>query len=320
MRQFEVYLRKDLRLLISEAFLPIVVMLAAAICLIFAFFASNAYASSVHANYNWASYTPPSPSEMLLLQRSSLGAYWISVLSPLSLLILVVSCLSLTGERESGMVKYILTYRKGGSAFIASKFVTLVLISMMFSFISLLAYLLILSLTGGIVLGADALLISLVFPTLLFITLSSLGLFVSTLVRKKHVVAVAGVLIFLIITAIMGSVLDSGMASAQNEFTETHESLGMTNAQMRELFPSGSKMLVSANPMILQQGLFVALNLSGADQDTVAWGTFALYGLDYYLAYAAVATAGFFLAALISFRRERSDEHIVHLQSRQYSD
>ena len=312
MRSIEVYLRKDLRLLISEAFFPIVIMLAAAICLIFAFFASNAYASAVHANYHWADYTPPSPSEMLLLQRSSLGSYWISVLSPLSLLTLIVSCLSLTGERESGMVKYILTYRKGGSALITSKFVTLVITSIIFGFISLLAYLLIFSLTSGIVLGADVLLASLVFPTLLFITLSSLGLFVSTLVRKKHMVVVASVLIFLIMSTVMGSVLDSGMASAQNEFTETHNTPMMTNAQMREYFPSGSKMLVSSNPMVLQQGLFVALNLSGADQDPAAWGTFALYGLEYYFAYAAVATAVFFLAAFVSFRRERSDEHILH--------
>ena len=62
MRQFEVYLRKDLRLLVSEAFFPIVVMLVTAICMVFAFFATNTYASAVHANYNWASFTPPSPS------------------------------------------------------------------------------------------------------------------------------------------------------------------------------------------------------------------------------------------------------------------
>ena len=312
MRQFEVYLRKDLRLLVSEAFFPIVVMLVTAICMVFAFFATNTYASAVHANYNWASFTPPSPSEIKLLQKSSLGNYWVSVLSPLSLLILIVSCLSLTGERESGMMKYILTYRKRGNALIASKFVTLVLISMVFGVISLLAYLLVFSLTGGVVLGAEILFVSLVFPTLLFITLSSLGLFVSTLMRKKHIVVVASVLIFLIITSVMGNVLDSGMASAQNRFAETHERLGMTNEQLREYFPSGSKILVSSNPLVLEQGLFVALNLSGADQDPAAWGTFALFGLDYYITYAAVATAVFFLAALISFRRERSDEHIVH--------
>jgi hypothetical protein len=89
----------------------------------------------------------------------------------------------------------------------------------------------------------------------------------------------------------------------------------MTNEQMREYFPGDSKMLVSANPFVLQQGLFVALNLSGADKDMVAWGTFALYGLDYYSTYAVVATGTFFLAAFVSFRRERSDEHIVHLKS-----
>lgn len=188
---------------------------------------------------------------------------------------------------------------------------------MLFAFTSIVTFVLAYYFSNNLYLSVDYLLASMLFPFLFLATISSIGILISCLTRKKLSAILAAVMVFFVVTTCLGLVVNSGFSEAQQNYLKSHPgNPTMTNAQMRELYPAAQKLIVTISPMTSMQGLYLSLGLNSSDNQIFYFGSdFCFYSYDYYLALPLVSIAVVLLTGLYIFRRERVDDYIVFLKS-----
>lgn len=299
MNEFLVLLKKDFRLLFTDSYFAIV--------LVAMFVLSSVALISVAADYTSYTQNPPIPlsfADKELKQRSCLLDYWNIVIPIGALVILVVSSLSFSLEKESGMMRFILSYGKSRSLFFFSKSVIVIMVCALVTAIPVIVFLLGFYVLGlGPLVDGQLVLASSLFPLLIMLIVSMLGILISSLNKKRHTAVIIAVLAFLIITTMYSYAIENGMNDARAEFNREHSDDGMTMSisDARALFPTDKKMTLLFNPMLLKEGLPSMLNLTGKEIDPVNEGTFTFHGTDTDMEIGITTAASLFLLGYISF-------------------
>lgn len=309
MKPLEVYVRKDLRQLIDDPGIILLVAVCIVVAFLLSFFSANAF-SGIVDNF---SNDPLTSDQLISNQKESLLNYWDTIIAPMALLILISSSLSMTSEKETGILRYTLSYRRGKNSFFISKAIIQLIIALLFASISIAAYILAYYLSNDLYLGVDHLLASMLFPFLFLATLSSIGILISCLTRKKLSAILAAAMIFFVVTACLGWVVNSGFTEAQQNYSRSHPgSPMMTNEQMRELYPTTQKAIVAISPTTIMQGLYLSLGLNSSDDQMFYVGSyFCFHDLSYYILFPVISTILLLLIGIYAFRRERIDDHII---------
>lgn len=309
MKPLEVYFRKELRQLFDEPSFILLLVISIVTASLLSVLSENAFSAIVN-NY---SNNPLTPDQLISNQKGSLMSYWENVLTPMALFVFISSSLSMTSEKETGMLKYTLSYRKGKSSFFISKVMTQIIIALLFAFISIATFIFVYSISNDLYLGIGYSLASMLFPFLFLATISSIGIMISCLARKKLSAILAAIMVFFIVTACLGLVVDSGFSEAQQKYSKTHPgNPSMTNGQMREYYPTTQKLIVAISPTTIMQGLYLSLGLNSSDDQFFYSGSyFSFYNFDYYILLPMVSIAAMLIIGFCVFRRERIDDYIV---------
>jgi ABC-type transport system involved in multi-copper enzyme maturation permease subunit len=309
MKPLEVYFRKDLRQLIDEPSFILLVVICIVTASLLSVLSENAFSGIVN-NY---SNNPLTHDQLVSNQKGALISYWESILTPMALFVFISSSLSMTPEKETGILRYTLSYRRGKCEFFISKATVQLFIAFLFAFTSIAAFTLAYYFSNYLYLSVDFLLASTLFPFLFLATSSSIGILISCLTRKKLTAVLAAVMVFFVVTTCLGLIVNSGFSEAQQNYIKTHPGNPMmTNGQMRELYPSTQKLIVAISPMTTMQGLYLYLGLNGDDGLPFYIGSyFCFYGLDYYILLPVISMVVVLAAGLYVFRSERIDDYIT---------
>lgn len=301
MNEILILLRKDLRLLLSESYLPIIIVAIVVLSGVAAFSAVDDYSTFVR--------DPPmdlSLEDKELKQRTCLLDFWNMVIPFDVLIVLAVSALSLSMERENGMLRFILSYGRSRSLFFASKGLVVIMICTIAALIPVAAFPLGFFITGiDILIDAQLMLASAVFPLLIVLSASMLGLLISALCRKRHTAVIVAVMAFLVITMTYSSTLQSGMDDAMFQYRQEHGDLFMTISDARELFPEDKRVALLLNPMLIKEGLPQTLNLTGNGMNLANVDTFAFYDQATDATIGLATIGALFLAGYLLFMHTR---------------
>lgn len=307
MKTLRAFLRKDIKLLTSDTFLALLLMLVVAFCTIIAYSMSSGYIDLIDS-------TPMELKieQLLFMQKMTLSRYWYAVISIESLVILLISTLAFSAEKETGMFKYILAYRCGTAIPTISKFVSLLPVCFIFSLVPAVCFIITFSAIASNMLDLTTIFLSMIFPTLIFVTLTSIGLLFSTLSKKKHMAVVSAVMIFILLTLIFDLSASSGYEDVKTAYYYAYGDYGyLTNDDMRELFPNAYSFLIALNPLSMRQGINLLLNIEETGGGMFNEETFALFDTGTYMLIGLALTIVFLLASTLSLRRERKECHIT---------
>ncbi len=188
-------------------------------------------------------------------KRQALLGFWLSVTGLFSIAILVISSFSLTGEKETGMARFMLAYHPSLLRVYLSRFLVLGVIALLTCVISVLVFAVVFSLMGISLLGIDVLLASMIFPFLIFLAFAALGLLVSSLSSKKSVAVVLAVVVF-----VLGAMVNStAMYAAEKDAMATHPTAGYNN--YTQYVSVWYQIVIFSYPMALTEGLTKVLQL-----------------------------------------------------------
>jgi ABC-type transport system involved in multi-copper enzyme maturation permease subunit len=295
--EFTDHLKKDMRLLTSDSLFVILLVVIAVIAFISAFTAASSYVSST---WGWQQFVTRHMIENN--QLSALNDYWQSVNSIYAVIFLVISSMALTAEKESGMVRYILTFKTSKRDFYLSKYLVLLGICGYAVFVSLIAYIIVFSAMDISLLNAGIMISSVIFPFLTVLVFASIGLAISALTQKKGATIAIAVVLFFIISIMFSVSLNLGTSAADQ--VNPHS----TSANITQSMPIIYKLLIYANPIVLYYGAGQALgSASGYDSGGTAlfdmWGGVIL-GLIMMFVY--------LMLGMILFSRERTERGLFN--------
>ncbi len=299
MNELFVLMKKDLRLLISESYFPIVILAIVAL--------SGVAAFSAATDYSFFIQGPPmtlSIADKELKQLMCLLDFWKMVIPIEVLILLMVSSLTLSMEKENGMLRFILAYGKNRSLIFISKSLVVAMVSLIAVLIPALAFLLgIYTMGQEVLIDAGLMLASAAFPLLIMLSVSMLGILISSLSKKRHTAVIIAVMAFLVITGAYTSALEGGMIDASLEYHQEHIDQFMTNADARMLFPEDKKLMLLLNPLLMQEGLLHVLNLTGGEMNLAYVEAFAFYDEATDASIGIIMASSLFLMGYVSFMR-----------------
>lgn len=291
MSEFATHLRKDVKLLTSDSLFVILIVLLAVLSFVIALTTSSSYVNGI-TNGNPV-VTSASLEEA---QKQALVNYWSSIGSLFMALFAAVAAMAMSVEKDSGMTKYVLTFKVRKPLFYLSKLLVLIVLVLVALAIALAAYLIVFSVMDVPMLDAGSLAASMVFPLLGMLVFASLGLALSTLASKKGAVVALAVVLFIALTAIFSI----SMSLAVNEVLRENPDAGANNATA--YMPEGYKLLLYGNPIVLSQGTGYMLDLNSSDVYSPVLfepGSGVALGIGFFVV--------FTMLGLLSFSRERVD-------------
>ena len=255
MNELMVHVRKDLRTQFSNSVFLLLVTALVMISVLVAFQSSVSYLGSVHnQQYVVADLSVDTA------RRQALSDFWGGILSIFAIVILLVSSFSLTGEKETGMTRFVLTYRTSKFKIYLSRFIALSLLVLLACLISLLTFLIVFSLMDVSVLRVDVLLASMVFPLLILLAFGAFGLLVSTLSSKKSAVISLALIAF-----VLGSIMVPSLQSAAYEDVYRHHP-GVTRSNYTQFVSFEYIVGIFAYPLSLREGISQVLQLDNGMQ------------------------------------------------------
>lgn len=278
------HLRKDVKLLSSNSLFVILMVMLAVIAFIMAFQAALSYLDGAwQYYYNFAT--------RLMIenqQRIALEDYWQALSALFIVLFAVISSMIGSSERESGMIRYILTFKTGKNRFYLSKFLVLAGIAAYAITVSTLAYVIVFSALDLPFISAGDLLTALLFPLLTVLVISSIGLAVSALVTKKGAAIAGAVVLIFLISIGFSTVLSMGESAAYDARPE------LATDDYLYYMPLTYKLAIYSNPMVLLEG-------EGKYFDTVEG---VVLGLAMIAAYLCLG--------MVIFSRERTERSLLN--------
>ncbi len=255
MNELMVHVRKDLRTQFSDSVFLLLVTALVMISVLVAFQSSVSYLNSINSQQFVVADLSVDNA-----RRQSLYDFWSGILSIFTIVILLVSSFSLTGEKETGMTRFVLTYRTSKFSIYLSRFIVLSLLVLLSCLISLLTFFIVFSLMDVSVLGAEVLLASMVFPLLILLAFGAFGLMVSTLSSKKSAVISLALIAF-----VLGSILAPSLQSAAYEDVIRHHP-GVTYNNYTQYVSLEYIVGIFSYPMSLKEGIVQMLNSDGGLQ------------------------------------------------------
>jgi len=291
--ELAIHLRKDARMLMTDPMFIILVVALAGVAFIIALVSSTGYVNGM--TYGGDVVTEASLQRQ---QTLALANYWGTIAGIFMAIFTVIASLALTGEKESGMVSYLLTYRTSKLWFYTSKFLVLLSVVALALMIALAAYLIVFSVMDVPMLDAGTLAASMVFPTLVAVVFAAIGLLLSTLSKKKAGVIVAAVALFFLLSFLSSASIGLGVQAAYQ--ANPH----ITAQNVTEYIPLEYKLLIYGNPLVLTGGTSIILGV----HDTNSFWNPQFYDLAGGVALGLGMTLTWFMLGLLSFSRERMDK------------
>ncbi len=255
MNELMVHVRKDLRTQFSDSVFILLVTALVMISILMAFQSSISYLGSIHNQQ-----LVVADLSVDMARRQALSDFWGSTLSIFTIVILLVSSFSLTGEKETGMTKFVLTYRTSKFMIYLSRFIVLSLLVLLACFISLFTFFIVFSIMDLSVLGAEFLLASMVFPLLILLAFGAFGLLVSTLSSKRSAVISVALIAF-----VLGSIMVPTLQTAAYEDVYRHHP-GVTYSNYTQYVSFEYLVGIFAYPMSLREGISQTLQLDNLMQ------------------------------------------------------
>ncbi len=269
------HLRKDVRLCQSDSLYVLFVLIVTVMAFVMSFVSVSSYVSQ------WPSLIT-TETEILERQMASLESYWLMISNTLLIVFMIVSSMAITSEKESGMVRYVLTHRARGWSMYLSKYLLITSIAVYAVAVSSLAYYLVFAAMDLPMLSPGDILSAMVLPMMAVLTFCAIGLMVSALLNKKGAAIALGVVLFLGISMSFTMVV-----SMANEAAYDHPDWEWGLDEM-DYMPGYYKTLIKMNPMVLISGT-----------EFLAEGEGALIGLAMIATYLALG--------MIIFSRERTE-------------
>ena len=241
MTEFLEHLRKDVQIYRSDSLYLLFVLIVTVMAFIMSFVSTSSYVSQ------WPNLLT-TEIEMLERQRESLDTYWLTMRNTLLILLVLISSMAMTPEKENGMVRYVLTHRTHGWMMYLSKYLVLACLAIYAVTASSLAYFLVFTAMDLPLLSAGDVFSAMVMPTLTVLAICAIGLMVSALMNKKGAAIALGVVLFLVIS--MSSTLVTSLAiEAAHDHPDWEP--GLDEA---DYIPGYYKALIRMNPMSLVSG------------------------------------------------------------------
>ncbi len=275
MREFLEHLRKDVRLCRSDSLYLLLMLIVTVMAFVMSFVSTSSYVSQ------WPSLLT-TEAELLERQRSNLNAYWLMISNSLLIVFVLISSMTITAEKESGMVRYVLTHRTRSWSMYLSKYLILACLAIYAVAVSSLAYYLVFTAMDLALLDAGDIFSAMVLPMMAVLIFCAIGLMVSALVSKKGAAIALGVVLFLGISMSFTMVV-----SMANEAAYDHPDWEWGLDEM-DYMPGYFKTIIKMNPMVLISG-----------PEFLAEGEGALIGLG--------MIAGYLALGMIIFARERTE-------------
>lgn len=297
MKELTTHLRKDVRLLMTDPSFIILLVALAGIAFVMALISSAGYVNGI--TYGSDVVTQ---SFLELEQRKALAGYWGGIAGIFMAIFLVVASLAMTGEKESGMVRYVLTHRTSKLRFYTSKYLVLLSVALIGMVIALVAYLVVFSFMDVPMLDLGALAASMVFPLMIAMVFSAIGLALSTISDKKAGAVVAAVVIFLILASLSPISIALGVEAAYKVNPD------VTAQNVTACIPLGYKLLIYANPMVLGYGTDL---LMGTNSDSDFYMSPELFDPAWGVALGLSMVLAWFAIGLVGFSRERMDTSLL---------
>lgn len=275
MSEFLEHLRKDVRLYRSDSLYFLIVLIVTVMAFVMSFVSTSSYVSQ------WPSLVT-TEAELLERQRSNLDSYWLMISNSLLIVFVLISSMTITTEKESGMVRYILTHRAHGWRMYLSKYLILTCLAIYAVTVSSLAYYLVFTSMDLTLLNAGDIFSAMVLPMMAVLTFCAIGLMVSALLNKKGATIALGVILFLGISMSFTMVV-----SMANEAAYDHPDWEWGLDEI-DYMPGYFKVLIKMNPMVLISGT-----------EFLAEGEGVLIGLGMIAVYLALG--------MMIFARERTE-------------
>jgi ABC-type transport system involved in multi-copper enzyme maturation permease subunit len=300
MNELVTQLRKDLKLLGNDATFAIFIAVLAAISLFLAFTLSSSYVNSF---YSYSSIT--TEHSIILMQKRALVNYWGQLLNIEAAVMLGAAAMSMSVEKDSGMLRYTLSTKAKKMPFFLSKFIVVTLIALIASVIGLLAYLAAFLVMDMPTIPAGAMLASLAFPMITLIVFATLGLLLASLIRKKGMAVVIAIVVFFLLS-LMGTM---SMSIGYNEAYKVNSHITALNAT--DYMPVQYKVLILMNPTVLQYGTIQTVDLSPNDLQYLlgygygGFGTPVMYDASGGILLGLAMIAVLFVLGFLLFSRER---------------
>lgn len=296
MRGLIVQVRKDLKLLSTDARFIFLIVALAAIAFILAVQACSSYVSTAKGSSIVTSAT------LVLQQKVNLGSYWNMLLAIDSAIFIVAGAMSMTAEKDGGMLRYILTSGCDKKRFFTSKFLVLTAMVAIAVTVSLVAYLIAFAMMDMPSLGLDVLLASMIFPALMMLVFAALGLFLASVAKKKSESIVMAIFLFFLLTAMFSITMSIGMSEAY----KVNPHITVNNAS--EYFPPLIKAMYLSNPVMLTQGTYLVMGV--APDDFANMYSLVMYDVPGGLALGLGMVFMFLGLGYLVFRTERLDDAI----------
>jgi len=287
------HLRKDIRMHMLDPMFIILLVILCGAALIVALASCAGYINSI--GYGRDIVTAAS---LQMQQRLVLANYWNSIAGIYMIVFTVIASLALAGEKESGMVKYILTHRTSKLWFYISKFLILLGVVAIAMVIALVAYFVVFSVMDVPLLDVGILAKSMIFPLLIALVFSALGLTISALSKKRSGAVVASVAVFVLLTFLSPVSIYLGMDAAH----EVNPDANLQNVV--DFIPLEYKLLIYANPLVLSYGLPMIMDVYTNTYHDLP----QLYSLEEGAALGLFMVLTWFVIGLIGFSRERMDK------------
>jgi len=288
MSEFQTHFRKDVKLLTSDTLFIFLLVLLGVLSFFIAVTTCTSYVWSMTGGSSVVTQHA-----LELAQKSALVNYWSSVGNIFMVLFLAAAAMAISVEKESGMSRYILTFRARKPAFYLSKLLLLMILVAIALVIALVVYLVVFSFMDVPMLDASSLAASMLFPALGMMVFATLGLALSTFATKKGAVIALAVVVYMALTILSSFSIAMGSQAVYRD----HPTAGPNN--LTEFMPLEYKLLIYGNPIIISQGTSAIL-----DANSGSWHPFDAGG-------GVVLSVAFFIVflvlGLLSFSRERME-------------
>jgi ABC-type transport system involved in multi-copper enzyme maturation permease subunit len=294
MNQLLIQVRKDLKLLSTDARFILLIVALAAIAFLMSLMVCTSYVSSAR------SASISTAGSIILAQKSSLSSFWAQLTAIDSAIFIVAGSLAMSAEKDTGMLRFILTSGCDKRRFYASKFIVLVMMVGITIIISLVAFVISFTLADMPTLGLDLIIISATFPALILLIFSALGLFLASVSKKKAMAVVMAIFLFFLMTTTYSLSISMGSSQAYN--TNQH----VTVNNVTDYIPTVFKAIDLSNPTVLSQGTYLTLGLAPEEFASV-WNPvfFDLWGG---IALGLAMLVGMMALGYLVFRTERLDK------------
>jgi ABC-type transport system involved in multi-copper enzyme maturation permease subunit len=253
MKQLLIQVRKDLKLLSTDARFVFLIVALAAIAFIIAVQSCSNYVMTAKNS------TIVTSASLVIEQKVNLGQYWTTLMAIDSAILMVAGAMALSTEKDTGMLRYILTSGCDKKRFFASKFLVLALMAAIAVTVSIVAYLIAFAMMDMPTLRVDTMMASLLFPFIILLVFAAFGLFLAAVGKKKAVPIVLAIFLFFLVAMMFNLSLSMGSSEAY----KANSHVGVNNAT--EFIPTTFIAMDLANPMVLNQGTYLSMGLAPED-------------------------------------------------------